>query len=227
MAERAPHGPDLSLGTPIASLTDGAMVSGHVGADEVVLARSGHEYFAVGARCTHYKGRLARGLIVGDTVRCPLHHACFSLRTGEALRAPAFDPISRWRVEVTGDTAFVREKLTGAPAAAPLPVLRSTTREGGSSTPDSILIIGGGAAGSAAADMIRREGYEGPVTIVSADSDLPVDRPNLSKDYLAGEAQDDWMPIWSKEQYRRAQDRARTRPPCDDARSENADCGFR
>ena len=65
----------------------------------------------------------------------------------------------------------------------------------------SILIIGGGAAGSAAADMIRREGYEGPVTIVSADSDLPVDRPNLSKDYLAGDAEDDWMPIWSKEQY--------------------------
>ena len=135
-------------------------------------------------------GRLARGLIVGDTVRCPLHHACFSLRTGEALRAPAFDPISRWRVEVAGDTVFVREKLTGAPAAAPL-----------SASPESILIIGGGAAGSAAADMVRREGFEGPVTIVSADSDLPVDRPNLSKDYLAGEAQDDWLPIWSKEQY--------------------------
>ena len=67
------------------------MVSGHVGEDEVVLARSGNEYFAVGARCTHYRGRLARGLIVDDTVRCPLHHACFSLRTGEALRAPAFD----------------------------------------------------------------------------------------------------------------------------------------
>jgi nitrite reductase/ring-hydroxylating ferredoxin subunit len=191
MAEpRVPHGPDLSLGTPIAGSTDGVMISGHVGDDEVVLARSGNEFFAVGARCTHYRGRLARGLIVGDTVRCPLHHACFSLRTGEALRAPAFDPISRWRVEVVGDMAFVREKLTAAPGAAPP-----------SASPDSILIIGGGAAGSAAADMIRREGYEGPVTIVSADSDLPVDRPNLSKDYLAGDAQDDWLPIWSSEQY--------------------------
>lgn len=202
MAEQsADHGPDLSLGTSVAGLADGAMVAGHVGDDEVVLARSGNEYFAVGARCTHYKGRLARGLIVGDTVRCPLHHACFSLRTGEPLRAPAFDPISRWRVEIVGDTAFVREKLTGAPAAAPPLALRGASREGGNSGPESILIIGGGAAGSAAADMIRREGYEGPVTIVSADPDLPVDRPNLSKDYLAGEAQDDWMPIWSKEQY--------------------------
>ena len=184
------RGPDLSLGTPVASLSDGAMVSGHVGDDEVVLARSGDEYFAVGARCTHYRGRLARGLIVGDTVRCPLHHACFSLRTGEALRAPAFDAISRWRVEVAGDTVVVREKLAGGPGAA----LRGAA-------PESILIIGGGAAGSAAADMVRREGFEGPVTIVSADADLPVDRPNLSKDYLAGDAQDDWLPIWSKEQY--------------------------
>lgn len=187
---RAAHGPDLSAGTPIGSLVDGAMVRGHVGDDEVVLARSGNEWFAVGARCTHYRGRLDRGLIVGDTVRCPLHHACFSLRTGEALRAPAFDAISRWRVEIVGDTAFVREKLTGAPGPAPL-----------SSAPESILIVGGGAAGSAAADMVRREGYEGPVTIVSADSDPPVDRPNLSKEYLAGKAQDDWLPIWSIEQY--------------------------
>ena len=192
MAEqRGDKGSDLTLGTPLASLAlDGAMVAGHVGDDEVVLARSGNEYFAVGARCTHYKGRLAKGLVVGDTVRCPLHHACFSLRTGEALRAPAFDPIARWRAEVDGDAVFVREKVIGGPAAS-RPVR----------APESILIIGGGAAGSAAADMIRREGYGGPVTIVSADADLPVDRPNLSKDYLAGDAQEDWLPIWSQENY--------------------------
>jgi NADPH-dependent 2,4-dienoyl-CoA reductase/sulfur reductase-like enzyme/nitrite reductase/ring-hydroxylating ferredoxin subunit len=191
MAEpRTDPGPDLSLGTPIARLSDGAMVAGRVGDAEVLLARSGDEYFAVGARCTHYRGRLARGLLVGDTVRCPLHHACFSLRTGEALRAPAFDPIACWRVEVAGDTVFVREKLAAPPGGARP-----------SAAPQSILIIGGGAAGSAAADMLRREGFGGPVTIVSADADLPVDRPNLSKEYLAGEAQDDWLPIWSKEQY--------------------------
>ena len=61
--------------------------------------------------------------------------------------------------------------------------------------------MGGGAAGAAAADMLRREGYEGPVTIISADEDPPVDRPNLSKDYLAGEAQDDWIPLWPTEAY--------------------------
>ena len=189
---KSPSGPDLAAGTTTSGLPPDAMVHGRVGEDEVVLARAGGEWFAVGARCTHYKGRLDQGLIVGDTIRCPLHHACFSLRTGEALRAPAFDPIARWRVEVRGDVVFVREKLPAPAAPAPLDKTQ---------TPESIVIIGGGAAGSAAADMLRREGYAGPITMISADADLPVDRPNLSKDYLAGEAQDDWMPIWPAESY--------------------------
>jgi NADPH-dependent 2,4-dienoyl-CoA reductase/sulfur reductase-like enzyme/nitrite reductase/ring-hydroxylating ferredoxin subunit len=189
---KAASGQDLAIGVQVTGLAPDAMIHGHVGEDEVVLARAGGEWFAVGARCTHYKGRLDRGLIVGDTIRCPLHHACFSLRTGEALRAPAFDPIPRWRVEVIGEQVFVREKLAGATTQ---PLLDH------SKTPESIVIIGGGAAGSAAADMLRREGYTGPITMISADADLPVDRPNLSKDYLAGEAQDDWMPIWPAESY--------------------------
>src|SRR5262245_48775027 len=90
-------GPDLSKGVAATALGNGDMLLGHVGDDEIVLARSGNELFAIGAHCTHYRGPLAEGLVVGDTVRCPLHHACFSLRTGEALRAPALDPIACWR----------------------------------------------------------------------------------------------------------------------------------
>src|SRR5262249_14402883 len=145
--------------------------------------------YAIGAHCTHYHGPLAEGLIVGDTVRCPWHHACFSLRTGEALRAPALDPIACWRVERRDDTIFVREKQT-------ISVARKAPR-----SPESVAIIGGGAAGLAAAQMLRREGYAGPVTIISADDAPPTDRPNLSKDYLAGTAQDDWIPLRGPEFY--------------------------
>src|SRR5262245_17478038 len=102
---------DLSKGVSAAGLEDGGMMLGHVGDKNVVLVRSGSELFAVGANCTHYRGPLAEGLVVGDTIRCPLHHACFSLRTGEALRAPALDPIACWRVEREGDLIFVREKM--------------------------------------------------------------------------------------------------------------------
>ena len=181
--------PDLAAGVAVDRFPDGGMLQGKVAEESVVLARSGNEFFAVGASCTHYGGPLAKGLIVGDTLRCPLHHACFSLRTGEALRRPAFDPIPHWRVERVGDSVFVREKLTAPirrPAAASVQ---------GEKSPTSVVIVGGGGAGLAAADTLRREGYEGPLTLISADEDPPYDRPNLSKDYLAGKAPDDWMPL--------------------------------
>src|SRR5512144_3247387 len=188
---RAESGPDLAAGVPAGSLSEGSIVSGSVGSDSVVLVRTGGRLFAVGANCTHYRGPLAEGLVVGATIRCPLHHATFSLETGEALRAPALDPIGCWRVEQQGTTVFVRERIEHSPPAVPDP----------SRHPSSVVIIGGGAAGHAAADMLRREGYANPITIVSADRDAPVDRPNLSKDYLAGEAQDDWIPLWPPELY--------------------------
>jgi NADPH-dependent 2,4-dienoyl-CoA reductase/sulfur reductase-like enzyme/nitrite reductase/ring-hydroxylating ferredoxin subunit len=182
---------DLSQGVEASTLREGGMILGRVGDEDVVLARSGTDFFAVRAQCSHYRGPLVDGIIVGDTVRCPWHHACFSLRTGEALRAPALDPIACWRVERDGDRIVVREKLPPArPAAA------ST-----GTAPSSIVIVGGGAAGVAAAEMLRRQGYHGPLTMVSADTDPPVDRPNLSKDFLAGSAQDDWIPLWPDDFY--------------------------
>jgi NADPH-dependent 2,4-dienoyl-CoA reductase/sulfur reductase-like enzyme/nitrite reductase/ring-hydroxylating ferredoxin subunit len=186
--------PDFSKGVAASALADGGMLAGRVGDDEVMLARAGDEWFAVGAHCTHYHGPLADGLVVGDTVRCPWHHACFSLRTGEALRAPALDAIACWRVERQGETVFVRERL---PERRRSPAVSTAARQ----TPSSVIIVGGGAAGLAAADMLRREGYEGPVTMISADDDPPCDRPNLSKDYLAGQAQDDWMALRPPEFY--------------------------
>jgi apoptosis-inducing factor 3 len=180
---------DFRNGFPVCDLRDGAMVSGQVDGEEAIVIRQADEFFAIGAHCTHYGGPLAEGLVVGETVRCPWHHACFGLRTGEALRAPALDPIPRWRVERLDDKIYVREKV---PPSAPRPAADG---------PSSIVIVGGGAAGLAAADMLRREGYHGPLTIVSADDAPPVDRPNLSKDYLAGTAQEDWIPLRSLDYY--------------------------
>jgi NADPH-dependent 2,4-dienoyl-CoA reductase/sulfur reductase-like enzyme/nitrite reductase/ring-hydroxylating ferredoxin subunit len=186
---------DLTRGVAASSIEDGAMIVGQVGTNQVLLARKGDRFFAIGAHCTHYHGPLAEGILVDNTVRCPWHHACFSLETGEALRAPALDPVACWRVERTGDQIVVRDKLPSVQA--------SQSRAGSSPQhPASIVILGGGAAGLAAADMLRREGYGGPITMISADQDPPVDRPNLSKDFLAGEAKDDWIPLWPPDLYR-------------------------
>ena len=186
-----PTGPDLQQAVALSDLADGAMLLGHVGDEAVLLARRGEEVFAVGATCTHYGGPLVEGLLVDDTVRCPWHHACFSLRSGEPLRPPALDPIARWRVERQGECVFVREKLSPAPRAAAPP-----------EAPKSILVIGGGAAGAVAVETLRREGYAGEITLFSADASVPYDRPNLSKDYLAGQAPEAWIPLRSPEFYR-------------------------
>ena len=183
---------DLGKGVAVDRLADGAILQGKVAGEKVILVRRGSDFFALGATCTHYGGPLAKGLVVGDELRCPLHHACFSLRTGEVLRPPAFDPIPCWRVERIGDTVFVREKL-------PAP---SRKHAGTRDTPAAVVIVGGGAAGFSAANTLRREGYDGPVTILSADDFPPCDRPNLSKDYLAGTAPEDWIPLRPPDYYR-------------------------
>ena len=187
------EGPDLAQGVALSAIAEGAMLLGHIQGEAVILVRRGGELFAVGAVCTHYGGPLAEGLIVGDTVRCPWHHACFDLRTGEALRAPALNPVSCWRVEQRDEKIFVREKLESD--ARKLPATASDL-------PRSVVIVGGGAAGNAAAEMLRREGYRGRLTMLSADESLPYDRPNLSKNYLAGSAPEEWIPLRSAEFYR-------------------------
>lgn len=188
MAEQdaKPSGPDLSQGVASSELADGGLLLGHVGDEQVVLARSGAEVFAVGAHCSHYHGPLAEGLLVGDTVRCPWHHACFSLRTGEALAAPAFGAIDCWSVEQRDGRVFVKEKR----ATKPMPRAKPAR-----AAPDRVVIVGGGAAGFAAAEMLRRQEYRGSIAMLSNEDASPVDRPNLSKDYLAGSAPEDWIPL--------------------------------
>ncbi|HVW72793.1 MAG TPA: FAD-dependent oxidoreductase [Rhizomicrobium sp.] len=186
-----PKGPDLTKGVALAAFPGNDMLAGHVGEDEVLLVRQGAEVFAVSAHCTHYHGPLAEGMVSGTSLRCPWHHACFDLRSGEALRAPAFDPLVCWKVEQRDGMVFVREKQARPKAKPPGP----------SKPPGRIVIAGGGAAGFAAAEMLRRLGYAGGIVMISEDTAPPVDRPNLSKDYLAGSAPEDWVPLRPEDFY--------------------------
>jgi NADPH-dependent 2,4-dienoyl-CoA reductase/sulfur reductase-like enzyme/nitrite reductase/ring-hydroxylating ferredoxin subunit len=185
------RGQDFALGVELAALAAGAPLLGHVGGEAAIMARIGGEVFVVGAFCTHYHGPLNEGLIVGETVRCPWHHACFSLRSGEALRAPAFDALQRWRAEQADGKIYAREKIEAA-EAKPAPAR----------APRSVAIVGAGAAGFAAAHSLRAEGYDGVIEVIGADVAPPYDRPNLSKDYLAGTAQPEWLPLRDPAWYR-------------------------
>lgn len=189
-AQSPPAGPDLALGVAVSDFKND-MLLGHVGAEEVLLVRAAASFFAIDAHCSHYHGPLADGFVVGESLRCPWHHACFNLRTGEATRAPALSPLSAWKVEQEGGRIFVRNKLDQSRPIKKAPA----------DAPRRIVIVGGGAAGFAAAEMLRREGYGGEITMLSSEAAAPVDRPNLSKDYLAGSAPEEWMPLRSDDYY--------------------------
>ena len=180
----ASKGPDLTTGVALSDFVNGRLV-GHVGNEEVLLIRTDSKLFAIGAHCTHYHGPLADGIVVGETVRCPWHHACFDLHNGDAIRAPALSPVDCWNVEQRGGQVFVGEKRK-QPGPQSATAAWNTGR---------IVIVGGGAAGFAAAEMLRRRGFRGSVVMFSSDAAPPVDRPNLSKDYLAGSAPKDWLPL--------------------------------
>ncbi len=180
-----PKGPDLSKGVPAKDVPEAGLLAGHVGDEAVVVARVEGELFAIGGSCTHYHGPLGEGLLVGHTVRCPWHHGHFCLRTGEALAGPPIDPVAVWNIEERDGKVFVSEAVE---AKNPKP---NAAGKG----PRRILIAGGGAAGFAAAEMLRRHGYDGALSVVSSDADAPYDRPNCSKDFLAGEAPAEWMPL--------------------------------
>jgi len=192
MAENAEklEGPDFEKGCDLDKLTEGEMRLGHAFGEPVLVARRGNDLFAIGATCTHYGGPLAKGLMVDCAVHCPWHHARFDLRTGEAIAAPALNDVTCFKVEKQGNQFFVTGKLEKKPAPKP------------KSVPANVVIVGAGAAGNAAAEMLRREGYNGPVQLIGADEFLPYDRPNLSKDYLAGNASEDWIPLRQSDFYR-------------------------
>jgi apoptosis-inducing factor 3 len=186
------EGPDLRKGIPIALLEEKGCVLGHAGGEPVLLVKSESGIHAIAAKCSHYGGPLAEGLVVGDTIHCPWHHACFDLRTGEAAAPPALADLPTWAVQVENGSVSV-----GARGEVSWPLRTPAV------SPSSVMIIGAGAAGNAAAETLRREGYAGPITMVDPDEGAPCDRPNLSKDYLAGDAPEEWIPLHPPEFYAR------------------------
>ena len=185
-----PTGPELRDGVPVSDVAEGGVLKCRVGDEPALLVHQGGEFFAVAAGCSHYGAPLADGALIGHELRCPWHHACFDVRTGEAAGPPALRAIDTWTVVRQGDLVRVTDKrsLPQAPARA--------------TGPSSVVIVGAGAAGDATAEMLRRLGYAGPITLLSKDDEpLPVDRPNLSKDYLDGSAPEEWIPLRGAEFY--------------------------
>ncbi|MBI5666395.1 MAG: FAD-dependent oxidoreductase [Chloroflexi bacterium] len=174
-------------------LQDGEMRRIELEGRPVVLARVQGQYYAFGGKCTHYGAPLNEGVLKGHTLICPWHHACFDIRSGARLEPPALNDVPRYPVQIEAGNVVVT-----------LPHDNATEPQGQAAPTDSrvFVIVGGGAAGSAAAEELRRAGFGGRIVLLSAVSTVPVDRPNLSKDYLDGHAKPEWIPLRSADWYR-------------------------
>lgn len=183
-------GPDFTKGVLLSEISEEGRLLGQANGEGVLLLRNKNEFFAVGAVCTHYTAPLFDGVVIGSQIRCPWHHARFDLKTGEVQGPPALNPISCYELEIRGDRIFILGKKN-------IPKKKISAKN-----PESILIVGAGAAGNAAAETLRKEGFSGKVTLIGAEKVLPTDRPNLSKDYLAGKIPDEWIPLRTEEFYK-------------------------
>lgn len=179
-------------GIPVAKLSeinDGEMKEVAVDGTKVLLARVGDDCYAVGAHCPHYGAPLVKGVLSGKRVVCPWHHACFDVTTGDLEEPPAFDSLPRFDVTIEKDEIFVRLPEVVPDRRTPAMTKRDVFDE------RTFVILGGGAAGYMAAQTLREDGFAGRLVMITRESRLPYDRPNLSKDYLAGHADPEWMPL--------------------------------
>lgn len=170
-------------------LNPGEMKQLKAGETEILLARHQDEFFATAAHCTHYGAPLVQGVLSGKRVVCPWHHACFDVSTGDQMEPPGCDSLPSFEVEVRGEDIFVK-----VPDDAP--AQRTVAMQPRDEKDEQLFVIaGGGTAAQYAAEALRAQGYQGRILMISKDKDYPYDRVNCSKEYLQGEAPEEWMPL--------------------------------
>ncbi|HEV8590044.1 MAG TPA: FAD-dependent oxidoreductase [Pyrinomonadaceae bacterium] len=173
----------------INELADGEMRQVSAAGKEILLARVSGNFYAVGAHCTHYGAPLVEGVLSGDRLVCPWHHACFNAKTGDLQEPPALDALPYYDVRIENDQVIVRVPDSASDRRTPQMSKRDTKDE------QLFVIVGGGAAGYAAAQTLREDGFTGRLMLITREAQLPYDRPNLSKEYLQGKAKPEWLPL--------------------------------
>lgn len=157
-------------------LKDGDMKEVDVGDSKALLVRDNGEFYAVGAKCTHYGAPLAKGAYCNGVVRCPWHGACFNVKTGDIEDFPGLDSLPKFDVEISDNTVMIKTTKKSAEKARRQKPMVSMVDE-----TKTYLLVGGGPAGLVCAETLRQEGYDGRIIIISKDAHLPYDRPKLSK----------------------------------------------
>ena len=158
--------------------------------EDILLIKSGNQFYAYGNSCPHYGAPLTEGYVSGREITCPLHNARFSFRDGKMITPPALDDLTQYEISVKDDEVIIGSKL-----------ITSTQKPARGKESETYIIVGGGAAGNAAAETLRKKGFQGKVTLITSEKDGPYDRTILSKEFIAGSAEPEWLPLRSPEFY--------------------------
>jgi NADPH-dependent 2,4-dienoyl-CoA reductase/sulfur reductase-like enzyme/nitrite reductase/ring-hydroxylating ferredoxin subunit len=177
----------------INEFADGEMKQMSADGADILLARVSGNFYAVSATCPHYGAPLVEGVLNGERLVCPWHHACFNIMTGDLQEPPAFDALPSYEVRIANDEVIVRVPEGAPDRRTPQMAKRDTKDE------RLFVIVGGGAAGYAAAQTLREDGFAGRLVLITRENRLPYDRPNLSKEYLRGKAEPAWLPLRSED----------------------------
>jgi nitrite reductase/ring-hydroxylating ferredoxin subunit/thioredoxin reductase len=171
-------------------LSDGQMTTVVVDGKKTLLARVDGRFYATAVRCPHWGGDLPEGLLDGPRLLCPLHQSIFDVRSGALLEPPALDGLRTFLVRVDGDDVYVDRSAPAAAGAEAAPCVASPA-----AASPVFAVIGAGAAAQAAVETLREECFSGRLILISPEDRWPYDRPNLSKDYLAGKLEAAWLPL--------------------------------
>ncbi|WP_433782082.1 bifunctional 3-phenylpropionate/cinnamic acid dioxygenase ferredoxin subunit [Actinomycetospora sp. CA-101289] len=95
----------------IADIPVGASVRIQGSVAAIAVFNADGELFAIDDTCTHQDASLSDGWLEGCAVECPLHAACFDLRTGRPSGPPAKKPVRTHQVTVTEGVVYVDESV--------------------------------------------------------------------------------------------------------------------
>lgn len=158
---------------PLETIPEGKPFLLKVGGKTLLTFRQGAHVSVFSCRCPHYGLSLEKALVINQYFFCPWHLAKFDLKTGQVQSPPALTDLESYQVKVEEGMVFVRRSVKAKKAA--------TVKE-----KPCFVILGAGAAGTAAALELRRCGFDGRIVLVSKETELPYDRPSLTKEYLTG-----------------------------------------
>ncbi|EAW38154.1 FAD-dependent oxidoreductase [Lyngbya sp. PCC 8106] len=181
----------------INDLRIGQMKQLSVNNSDILLARlSEQKFYATAPHCTHFGAPLEKGVLVGERIACPWHHACFNITTGDQEEPPGLDALPSFPVRIDGQNIIVQ-----LPETIPEQRTPNMTKHNPSADSRVFAIIGTGPAGTFAAETLRQQGFQGQIFLITREERLPYDRTKLSKKYLQGKADEEALPQRSCEFY--------------------------